>query len=185
MKSLLLKKIAMTGVLSGFALIAFILESLMPPLILPSARLGFANIFILLAVILLGDGYGVCVFAVKVVLGSILTGNISATLYSLPAGAIALCLEILLLHFYKKFGVISISVFGGCVNLVLQNVAFALITGVPEQLSYLPYFALIGILSGSVIGIIVWLIDKKLPASIKTRFTKQKSFDSEEKDLEH
>ncbi len=170
MKNALLKKIALTGVLSAFALIVFVLESLMPPLFLPGARLGLSNVFILLAVILIGDAYGYAVLIIKVLLGSVFAGNISAVLYSLPAGVVALTVQVILLRFNKKFGVISVSVFGGGINLVIQNVIFALVTGTSAMLAYLPYFALIGILSGSVIGVIVYFTNAKLPASIKQKF---------------
>ncbi len=184
MNNLLLKKIALSGVLSAFALIAFMLENLMPPIFLPGARLGLSNIFILLAVFFLGDVYGVAVFLVKIILGSVFSGNISLMMYSLPSGAIALGFEILLLHFYKKFGVISVSVFGGCINLTLQNVTFAIIAKTNVMLAYLPYFALIGIISGSVIGLIVWLIDKKFPVAVKARFYSQNSIDNKEKNFD-
>ncbi len=170
----LLKKIAFSGVMASFALIAFMLENLLPPLLLPGARLGLSNVFILLTALLMGDVYAIGVFIVKVTLGSLISGNISAVLYSLPAGLIALTAQLILFRFYKKFGVISVSVFGGGINLVLQNVAFAIITNSYLNLVYLPYFALIGISSGGVIGVIVYFTNKKLPKTLFTFETEKK-----------
>lgn len=171
MKKTSLNKITFTAMLSALALIAFMLENLLPPLVLPGARLGLSHVFILLAVIVIGNGYGYAVFIVKVTLGSIFAGNVSSLIYSLPAGAVALTSEIFLLNFYRKFGVISVSIFGGSINLLLQNVMFSLTTGVSEYLAYAPYLALLGMISGAIVGTIVYLTDKKLPARIKERFT--------------
>lgn len=166
-----LNKLTFTAILAAFALIAFMIENLLPPLVLPGAKLGLSHVFILLAVIILGDVYGYAVFIVKVTLGSVFAGNVSSLIYSLPAGAAALTAEILLLKFYKKFGVISVSIFGGGINLLLQNVIFSLTTGVSEYLAYAPYLTLLGAVSGAVVGTIVYLTNKKLPARIKGRFT--------------
>lgn len=163
------KKLATTAILSAFALIAFMIENLFPPLILPGARLGLSNVFILVAVLFLGSGYGYAVLLVKVVLGSIFSGNVSALLYSFSAGLIALTVEIVLLRFNHKFGLIAVSVFGAIINLVVQNAVFCLVTGVPEYLAYSPYLALIGILSGAVIGTLVYLIYNKLPSSVTNK----------------
>ena len=165
------KKLALSAMLSALALISFMIENLFPPLFLPGARLGISNVFILLAVLFLGSGYGYAVFIVKVVLGCIFSGNVSSILYSLPSGLIALTVEIILLKFNKKFGLIAISVFGAILNLVVQNIVFCLITGVMEYLAYSPYLSLIGILSGAIIGGIVYLIYKKTPNSVLEKIT--------------
>jgi uncharacterized membrane protein len=47
-------KITLTAILSALALITFLIESLFPPLFIPGARLGLANLFILIAIVILG-----------------------------------------------------------------------------------------------------------------------------------
>jgi uncharacterized membrane protein len=115
--------------------------------------------------------YGYAVLIVKAVLGSVFSGNVSSLLYSLPAGLIALTVEVILLRFDKVFGLVSISVLGAIINLVAQNGVFCLVTGVPEYLAYSPYLSLIGILSGAVIGVTVYLIYNKLPKSVIEKIT--------------
>ena len=66
-----LRKIALCGVITSFALIAFILEGLLPPLFLPGARLGLSNAFILLVALLCGWQYAFASLIIKIVLGSI------------------------------------------------------------------------------------------------------------------
>ncbi len=158
-----LKKLALSGILATVATLAFMLEGLFPPLILPGIRMGLSNVFILLAGIVLGAGYGYAVLVAKILLGSMFTGNISAILYALPAGVIALSLELLLLRAIKKFSVIAVSVFGAVLNIACQNITFCLISQSSEYMAYLPYLALIGIISGLTVGFCAYLLIKKLP----------------------
>ena len=166
MKNALLKKFALCGILSALGVIAFVIESLFPPIFLPGARMGVSNIFILLAVIICGWQYGFAALIIKVLLGSLFSGNISAIMYSLPAGVLSLGAEILLLYFTKKISVVAISVFGAVVNTTVQNATFCLIIGIVEYFYYLPYLAAISILSGLIVGFAVCLTVKKLPLKI-------------------
>ena len=156
-------KTTLCALLTAFALITFVLESLFPPLFLPGARMGISNVFILLAAVILGYKYAAAVLIVKTVLGSLFAGNISAVIYSLPSGAIALIIELLLLYFCKNVSVIAVSVLGAVINVTGQNLVFCLVTGTTEYFAFLPYLALISILSGILVGFTVYLAVKKLP----------------------
>ncbi|MBQ7348423.1 MAG: Gx transporter family protein [Clostridia bacterium] len=166
MKNGILRKISMTGILSAFATIAFIIEGLFPPLFIPGARMGISNIFILLTVVILGYKYGFAVLIVKIVIGSLFSGNVSAMLYSLPAGIISCTVQVLMVNLTEKFSITAISVTGAIVNVTVQNTVFCLITRVWQYLAYLPYLALTGLISGLIVGLSVYLIIKKLPLKI-------------------
>ena len=148
------------------ALISFILESLFPPLFMPGARLGISNVFILLCLVLLGGKYAFFALIIKTVLGSVFSGNISSIMYSLPSGAIALLLQFVLLEF-TKVSVVATSVCGSLINTTLQNITFCLVTSTFEYLSFLPYLALIGVLSGVLVGFVVYLAIRYIPLKIK------------------
>jgi len=158
-----IKKIAFSAALSAFALVAFMLENLFPPIFIVGGRIGIANFFILVAGIICGFWYGLTALTVKAVLGSILSGNAGAILYSLPAGAVAYTAEMLIIIFAPKISLIAASVLGGTVNACLQNAAFCLITATPEYLIYIPYLALIGAAGGAIVGAAVYLTVKRLP----------------------
>ena len=158
-----IRKIAFTAALSALALLAFMLENLFPPVFIVGGRIGIANFFVLIAGLFCGFWYGFSALAVKSVLGSILSGNAGAILYSLPAGVIAYSAEMILILFAPKISVIAASVMGGAINACLQNAAFCLITATPEYFAYMPYLALIGIFGGAVIGTAVFITVKRLP----------------------
>lgn len=143
---------------------SFLIESLFPPLFIPGARLGISNVFVLFAVIYIGVKEGFAVLIIKILLGSLFTGNISAALYSLPSGIIALSVQVILIVCAKRVSVVAISTLGGTLNLILQNVVFCLIAGGSEYLIYLPYLAAIGALAGAFVGFAVYLIIKTFPS---------------------
>ncbi len=166
MKNLTLRKITYTAILTALATLAFMLESLFPPIILPGARMGVSNAFILICTLLVGYKYGFCCLILKILIGSLFSGNISSMMYSLPAGLISLVIECILLFIVKKVSIPAVSVAGAVINSTVQNLVFCSVTGVPEYLFYLPYLSLIAILSGLVIGFTVYLAVKKLPQKL-------------------
>ena len=137
-------KIVLASTLSSLALITFLLESLFPPLILPGAKLGLSSVFIILTFIYLGKYYAFCALFIKCVLGSLFSGNISAVLYSLPAGIISLTFEIVVFTCIKKVSVLSVCICGSILNILAQNLTFCIITNTIEYLAYLPYLVAIG-----------------------------------------
>ena len=158
-----MKRIALCGLLSALALLSFMLENLFPPIFIVGGRIGISNVFILLAGILSGFWDGLSVIAVKTVLGSVFSGNVSAILYSLPAGVIAYIAEISLIYYARRVSVIAASTLGGAINAAVQNAVFCIITATPEYFYYLPYLVLIGAAGGAVVGTAVFLTVKFLP----------------------
>jgi heptaprenyl diphosphate synthase len=168
-------KYSLTAMFTAVALITFIIENLFPPLLFPGARMGLSNILILLCAILCGPIEASICLIIKTVLGSIFAGNVSAIMYSLPAGAISLTIQIILLYFIKKISVVAISICGAVINTCIQNLTFCLVTATIEYLYYLPYLALIGVLAGMVTGLTTYLIIKHLPRKIFNETNEQEN----------
>ena len=103
------------------------------------------------------------VLIIKILLGSLFAGNLSSIMYSLPAGIISFSVELFLIAYAKKTGVIAISVLGAVINTTVQNLAFCIYTNAFEYLIYLPYLSLIGIISGLIVGFTVYLILRRFP----------------------
>ena len=139
MKNKVLYKITLTAMLSTLALLSFMLENLLPPIIFMGARLGLSNIFVLFSLIVLGPSYAFITMLVKVVLGSVFSSNPSIIIYSLPSNFLALFIEYLFVRLKGKFSIVSISVLGAFVSTIIQNFIFCLITGSTEYFIYLPY----------------------------------------------
>lgn len=152
--------------LSALALIAFIIESLFPPLFVPGAKMGLGNIFTMLALILYGGFGGTVTVLVKCLLGSVFSGNFSGLLYSLPAGLAALAFEYVTIKFlFPRISVIAVSVGAAVIHNAVQNLIFCLVTSA-EAVIYLPYLALIGAVSGLIVGLAVFSVTKLLPEKL-------------------
>ena len=174
------KKIAVLALFSALGLIVFIIENQFPPLFVPGAKMGLANIFSLSALILYGPIEAFIVVAARTVLGSLFAGNISMLMYSFTGGVISLALQAILMYTaYPKVSVMAVSIAAAVLHNIVQNAVYVLITGTTLMFSYMPYLALIGILSGAIVGAIVTIIFKKVPESIFMRlaYDKPKNFD--------
>lgn len=167
-------KVTLTAVLSTLATLAFMLESLFPPLFLPGARMGISNIFILVCAIIVGGRYAYASLIVKILIGSLFSGNISSMMYSLPSGLLSLSIEILIIYYVKNVSLLSVSVLGSVLNITVQNTVFCLVTGTIEYLSFLPYLASISVLSGLLVGLATHFIVKISPKKYKVVSNTQK-----------
>lgn len=160
-------RIALVALLTAVSLIVFVVENAFPPLILPGAKLGLANLFTLLALVILTPIDALFIFLIRAVLGNIIVGNPSALLYSIPAGLIALAVSAILVRScMDKLSIVSISVASAVIHNVVQNLVFCLTSGSTAVLSYTPYLAMLGVLSGVIVGLTAYFILRYLPTSV-------------------
>ena len=82
---------------------------------------------------------------------------------TLPAGLISLSVEIIVIFFIKRTSVVSASIVGAVLNSTVQNLVFCLVTNTLNYLVYLPYLALISVVSGLIVGFTVYLLVKYIP----------------------
>lgn len=173
-----LKKLTFTAILACISLVAFTLENLLPPLILPGARFGFSNVFVLFALVVFGKKSAYAIVLVKGILGSVFSGNLMQIAYSLPSNILALTLEILILSRHKSFSIVCASVVGSITAGIVQNVVFCLTTLTLGYLIYLPYLSLIAMFTGAIIGLIVFMAIKLLPERIFFESLKENDVDN-------
>lgn len=161
------KRVALLAVLSALALCMFVVENLFPPLILPGAKLGLGNVFSLFALAVLGPVDAVIVVAVRCTLGSLIVGNLTTLVYSLAGGLVSVAMSAVLYVFvYPRVSIVAISVCGAVIHNLVQNIVFCLVSNTPQMFGYMPYLALLGILSGVTVGVAVWLV-LRTPAATK------------------
>lgn len=158
------KKIAVLALLTSLSLVVFVIENQLPPLFVPGAKLGLANIFSLIALVIYGPIGGLSVVLARTLLGCLITGNVSALVYSLSAGLVAVSLSALLITLLLgRISLLAVSVASAVAHNLTQNLLFVLLNGATEMLAVLPYLALIGLPSGALVGAVVTLLIKKLP----------------------
>ena len=166
------KKIAVLAIFITLSLITFIIENQFPPLFVPGARMGLANIFSFTALIMFSPVEAFIVVAVRTGLGAIYAGNVSALLYSFTGGVVSMAISSVLMYtVYPRVSVMAVSVLGAVAHNVTQNIVFVLLT---DTSTLIPYFILAGILSGAIVGAVTLLLFKKIPMSVFEKTIGQK-----------
>lgn len=162
----MLKKLTTLSLFTALSLVTFIVENQLPPLFFPGAKLGLSNIFSFAALVLYGPIEAGVVVLARTLLGALVTGSVSALIYSLTAGVVAMLVASLLMLAHPKISLVSISVTSAVVHNLTQGMLFVAISGSAQAWSYLPYLALIGVPSGALVGAVVYLLVKHLPKSV-------------------
>jgi len=156
-------KMTMCALLAALALIFSYIEVLIPfnPVI-PGIKLGIANLVIIIALYYLGPKYALTVNLVRICIAGLLFNGVFGALYSLSGGLLSWVVMVLL----KKTGVFSVtgvSMAGGVAHNLGQLLTAAFIVSNIKVFIYFPVLIFSGLICGTLIGILSYLILKKLP----------------------
>ena len=136
------------ALLTALALIIFTLESFIPvPLPIPGIKLGLANIITLYAVWTLRPQEALCILLVRIVLGSIFTGQLTAFCYSLAGGLCCFFLTVLLQKLLNAHQIWISSIAGAIAHNIGQITA-----AIPELIAYLPVLLFSSMITGAFTG---------------------------------
>ena len=147
------KRLAVLAMFTAIALTIFVAEAQIPPVVpIPGVKLGLANIVTLIAMALLGRRQAGEILLVRIVLGSVFTGGVSAMLFSIAGGVFAylvMCLTIRLPE--RLLWVVSVlAAFGHNAGQLLVAV---LVTGTPSILVYAPALVAASVITGAFTGV--------------------------------
>jgi heptaprenyl diphosphate synthase len=154
------KKIALCGVLTALAMIFSYIESVIPvPIPVPGIKLGVANIAVITILYVLGVKEAIVINLLRIVLTSLLFGNVNSFLFSISGAALSLTIMIIM----KKldfFSCIAVSVCGGVMHNIGQIIAAVFIMGSEAIVFYLPVLIVSGVFTGVVIGVVSGIVAK-------------------------
>ncbi len=157
------KNLILTAILTALALAAFTIEAAIPPLTpIYGIKLGIANVFTLFALYALGTRQAAAVLFLRIVLGSIFTGQLVSFIYSLTGGVLSFVLMILLKRFFPIKQVWVLSALCAVMHNVGQFAAAVLMTGTVQILYYLPVLVIAGIIAGTFTGLCAQLVLMRL-----------------------
>lgn len=149
-----IRKMTTCALFAAIALTIWVVESLLPPLTpIPGIKPGLANIVTVFTVYALGAPYAAAVLAVRLVLGALMTGQVSALLYGGPAGIAALLLAVLLKRVLKEDLIWVNSALSAVLHNIVQIMIAWAVTGTTAILLYLPLLVIAGIVAGSFTGL--------------------------------
>lgn len=156
------KKVAFLGLSIALAMILSFVESQIPALVaIPGIKVGLPNLVMVFLLYKVGWKETVIVSIIRVVLVSMLFGNVQTMAFSV-AGAVLSLTGMILLKKLNFFSCIAISVVGGVLHNVGQIIMACLITETVGIVTYLPVLLISGTVAGVVIGLIGGMLVKRL-----------------------
>lgn len=160
------KRLTLYALLVALALILSYLESLVPlSFAIPGIKMGLPNIVIVFALYKLGFRAAGCISLVRVVLVSILFGNVMSMAYSLAGAVLSLCL-MWLLHKSGKFSAVGVSVAGALGHNVGQVATAIVLLQTSGLVYYLAPLCVSGTVAGIIIGVAGGVVVKRVKVDL-------------------
>lgn len=129
----------------------------------PGAKLGLANLITIIAIFTLPKKHSVQVLLIRILLTTLLGGNISTFLYSFAGGTLSYFVMLMIqLLGPKRVSIIGISVMGGIAHNIGQLSMAAFMAQSWAVLNYLPVLAFSGVLAGLAVGFVGNLLLHKI-----------------------
>ena len=152
------KRIAFLGLFVALAFVLSYIEFMLPINIgIPGAKIGLANLVVMVALYTIGERNAFILSVVRVVLVGLTFGNLAMMIYSL-AGAMLSFVAMLIAKRIKLFSVTGVSVVGGVFHNLGQIIVAIIVLDTASLIYYFPFLVVVGTISGIVIGIISGMI---------------------------
>ena len=156
------KRITFLGLSIALAMIFSFVESQIPALVaIPGIKLGLPNIVMVFLLYRVGWRETVIVSIIRIILISMLFGNVQSLTFSIAGAALSL-LGMILLKKIGCFSVIAVSVVGAILHNVGQIIAAIFWTGTAQIAFYLPALLISGTVAGVLIGILGGMMVNRL-----------------------
>lgn len=156
------KRIAWLGMLVALAFVFSYIETLIPiNLGIPGAKLGLANLVVMVALYTLGARDAFLLSMIRILLTGFTFGNMASMIYSFAGGM----LSFLVMYLVKKSKLLSVtgvSVLGGIFHNVGQILVAMWVLETSTLIYYLPVLAISGIVSGTMIGLIGTVLIRRI-----------------------
>lgn len=157
-----IRKIAYLGLLIALAFVFSYIEFLIPVNVgIPGAKLGLANLVIIVALYTLNEKDAFVLSMIRIVLAGFTFANLASMLYSL-AGGILSFLAMLLAKRTNKLSMTGVSVLGGVFHNVGQIIMAIWVVKTTSLVYYLPVLIVSGLAAGVAIGILGAMVTKRM-----------------------
>lgn len=162
--SLKTSRIAAASMFAALAMIFSYIEFLIPFSVgIPGVKLGLPNLIIIIALYKMDIKYAFTINVVRILISGLLFTGAFGTVYSLAGGLLSLSVMWIL----KKtdlFSMIGVSMAGGVAHNMGQLLIASAIVSDLKMFLYFPILMFSGLISGILIGIVAYVLEKKLPS---------------------
>ena len=161
------RRLAFGAMFTALALIFSYVEFLLPlPVPVPGIKLGLANLVIIIAIYRMSFKYAFTINCVRIVASGLLFSGVFGMLYSFAGGILSLVV-MYVLYRTGRFSMVGISMAGGVMHNLGQLLTACLIVSSISLMSYFAVLLFSGLISGILIGIVAYNIEKRLPADMR------------------
>lgn len=148
------QKLTRMALLAAVSLGIYVLEAQIPsPIPVAGIKLGLSNVITVYAVFAFGPWEALAILLVRVLLGSMFTGQMMALAYSLAGGLLSLLAMLLLRKLLTPKQIWVASVAGGICHNIGQILVAMAVTSTPSIAVYLPVLILSGLVTGLFTGL--------------------------------
>ena len=161
------RRLAFGAMFTALAVIFSYVEFLVPlPVPVPGIKLGLANLVIIIAVYRMGFKYAFTINCVRIICSGLLFSGVFGMIYSFAGGIFSL---IVMYALYRMgcFSIVGVSMAGGVMHNLGQLVTACLIVSTFSLMSYFAVLLFSGLISGILIVILAYHIEKRLPPDIR------------------
>ena len=149
-----LTDITRCGVFACAALVIFVLESYIPPIIaVPSVKLGLANVVTLAAMYVLGAGQAFSILIIRIILGNIFTGQAASFLFSVSGGLMCYAATLILKPFFNGKTIWALGTVGALFHNFGQLICAYFMLGAESMAYYALVLALAACITGTFTGL--------------------------------
>ncbi len=157
------RRLTRLALLSAVSLILFVVEQQIPlPVPIAGIRLGLANIVNLFAVYTGGRRDAAICLTIRILLGNLVCGTVSAMLYSAAGGLCCLAVLCLLCGLIPARQAWVLSILCAAAHILGQLAAAAAVLGTHLVFAYAPILLLSAMLTGAFTGIVSVLLLSRL-----------------------
>lgn len=164
------KKFCLSALFLAISIAIYTLESFIPPIGIPGAKLGLSNIVTLMAMLYLGVKLSACILFLRIAVTSLFSGTVMSFLFSLFGGVFAFIIMSVMIKLLPNKLIWAASVMGAIFHNIGQLLAAAIIIDNINVIYYLPVLTTAAIATGAFTGLAAQLTDNRLGTIIKTRF---------------
>lgn len=148
------KRLTLLSALTAAALCVFVLEAQLPPLTpVPGIKLGLANIFTLFALYTLDAKAALALLLVRAVVGSVVTGQVSALGYSLCGGLLSFAVLLPLYRRFPRRQLWALSVLSAAAHNLGQLLVASVVMHTMAIFWYAPALILSALVTGAFTGV--------------------------------
>ena len=161
------KRLTQDAVLTAVALTIFIVELQLPSIVpIPGVKLGLANIVTVFSMFMLGPADTLAILLVRILLGSMFSGQMMSLIYSLSGGILCYLSMLVLRKIVTPKQIWVCSVISAIFHNIGQIVAAILVTSTPALVTYLPVLLISGIITGLFTGFCAQFLVNRLGKNV-------------------